>query len=90
MAMNGCPWCSPTSKTATMCAVAQPRDRPRFAGETRTQILVARLLQQLDGDLAFEEGIPGEQKLAHAALTDPVDDFKAPDSVRQSVHYRSG
>ena len=70
--------------------VTQPRDRARFAGETRTQILVAGFLEQLDGDLAFEEGIPGEQKFTHAALANSVDDLKAPDSVRQFVHSRSG
>jgi hypothetical protein len=66
--------------------MTQSRDRARFAGETRTQILVTGFFEQLDGDLAFQEGIPGEQKFTHAALANSVDDLKAPDSVRQSVH----
>src|SRR6185436_4315894 len=72
--------------------VTEPGSRARLTRKALAQLFVI-VLQDLDGDLAFEPRVPDEVQGAHAALPNWANDLIAPDAdggSRHSVNIRNG
>src|SRR5687767_1841921 len=66
-------------------AVAKAGYCASFTREAFTKLFVV-VAQELDGDLALEHRIQGEEEESHAALADAIEDLVPPDSGRHIGH----